>query len=186
MTKLEYALKVPVLMAVTADDTTVDAEAARRFFCSSDASERRALSWYQSIDPEVNARIARTADLECDHIIEVPLKDIQEEFRTVNLSHLSIPVSPEDPHYGLHGKYRNCLAYASNPADLAACRDEDENNLFGEKNVEKLLEKLPPADRPLYRTLRRSTFNPLYKQLEAMLFCFTDEACPTVELLKKN
>ena len=36
----EYALKVPVLMATSADDATVDAEAARRFFCFSDEVDR--------------------------------------------------------------------------------------------------------------------------------------------------
>uniref|UniRef100_UPI0040579F3D alpha/beta hydrolase n=1 Tax=Candidatus Electrothrix sp. TaxID=2170559 RepID=UPI0040579F3D len=178
----EYALKVPVLMAVTADDTTVDAEAARRFFCSSDAAQQRVLIWYQSIDPAVNNRIAQAADLQCDTILEIPLEEMKEEFKTVNISHLSIPIRPEDPHYGLHGRYRHCRKYAASPADLAACRDEEEDNLFGENNVEEL-----PADlKPQYRTLRRSTFNPFYEQLEAMLFCFTDTACSTAELLKRK
>ncbi|MCI5180170.1 MAG: esterase [Candidatus Electrothrix sp. AW3_4] len=175
-----HALKVPILMAVTADDTTVDAEAARRFFCSSGKTDRRALLWYQSLDPRVNMRIAETVDLQCDNIVEVPLNNINKKFKTVNLSHLALPISPNDPHYGLHGKYRHCGKYASSPTDLAACRDDKENNLFGENNVENL-----PADRkPFYRTLRRGTFNPLYKQLESMLFCFTDNACSTVDLLK--
>lgn len=178
----EYALKVPVLMAASADDATVDAEAARRFFCFSGGTDRQVLLWYQSADPVVNARIAQTADLQCRNILEVPLADIPKEFRTVNLSHLAVPISPDDPHYGLHGRYRHCGKYASSPTDLAACRDDAENNLFGEDNVEEL-----PADlKPEYRTLRRGTFNPLYKQLEAMLFCFTDDACSTAELLQKK
>ena len=177
-----YALKVPVLIVASADDTTVDAEAARRFFCFSDEVDRRALIWYQSIDPEVNARIAQTANLQCDNIIEVPLKNIKEEFKTVNLSHLAVPMSPDDPHYGLHGKYRHCRKYASNPIDLAACRDDGEDNLFGENNVEGLSADLKPQ----YRTLRRGTFNPFYKQLEAIMFCFTDDACSTDDLLQRK
>lgn len=183
MTDPDYALKfpnIPILMAVTADDTTVDAEAARRFFCSSGKADRRALLWYQSIDPGVNTRIAETADLQCDNIVEVPLKNLNKEFKTVNLSHLAVPISPDDPHYGLHGKYRHCKKYASSPIDLAACLDDGENNLFGENNVEGLSVDLKPR----YRTLRRGTFNPLYKQLESMLFCFTDDACSTVDLLE--
>ena len=178
----EYAIKVPMLMVVTADDATVDAEAARRFFCFSEGTERQALLWYQSIDPEVNARIARTADLQCNNILEVALRDIKDEFKTVNISHIAVPVSPDDPHYGLHGKYRNCLGYASDSADFAACQDNTENNLFGEKNVEKL-----PADlKPEYRTLRRGTFNPFYEQLEKAITCFTDTACSTTALLKSK
>ncbi len=175
-----YALKIPLLMVASADDATVNAEAARRFFCFSDEVERRALIWYQSIDPEVNARIAQTADLQCDNIIEVPLADIPEEFKTVNLSHLAVPMSPDDPHYGLHGRYRHCRKYASSPTALAACLDDGEDNLFGENNVEGLSADLKPQ----YRTLRRGTFNPLYKQLEAMMFCFTDDACSTDDLLE--
>ncbi|CAK8724949.1 hypothetical protein KKHLCK_15435 [Candidatus Electrothrix laxa] len=176
----KYALKIPVMMVASADDTTVDTEAARRFFCFSDEVDRQALLWYQSADPKVNARIAQTADLQCDNIIEVPLADIQEEFKTINLSHLAVPISPDDPHYGLHGKYRHCGKYASSPTDLAACLDDGENNLFGENNVEGLSADLKPQ----YRTLRRGTFNPLYEQLEAMMFCFTDDACSTADLLK--
>ncbi|MCI5126094.1 MAG: hypothetical protein D3925_16880 [Candidatus Electrothrix sp. AR5] len=136
--------------------------------------------WYQSIDPEVNARIAQTADLQCDNIIKIPLADIREEFKTINLSHLAVPMSPDDPHYGLHGKYRHCRKYAASATDFAACLDDGENNLFGENNVEGL-----PADlKPQYRTLRRGTFNPFYKHLEAMMFCFTDDACSTADLLE--
>ncbi|MCI5211933.1 MAG: esterase, partial [Candidatus Electrothrix sp. ATG2] len=176
----KYALKIPVLMAVTADDTTVDAEAARRFFCYSKEVNRRALVWYQSVDPEVNARIEQTADLQCDNILEVPAKAIKKEFKTVNLSHLSVPMSPADPHYGLHGKYRHCRKYPSDSPERTACLDDEQDNVFGENNVAGL-----PADlKPQYRTLRRSTFNPFYEQLEAMLFCFTDDTCPTETLLK--
>ncbi|MCI5166376.1 MAG: esterase [Candidatus Electrothrix sp. GM3_4] len=177
----KYALKVPVVMVASADDTTVDAEAARRFFCFSDEVVRGgALIWYQSINPDVNARIAQTSDLQCNNIIEVSLDDIKKEFKTVNISHLAVPMSPDDSHYGLHGKYRHCGKYASSPTDFAACQDDGENNLFGENNVEGL-----PADlKPQYKTLRRGTFNPFYEQMESMIFCFIDDACSTDTLLK--
>lgn len=178
----EYSVKTPVLMVATADDTTVDAEAARQFFCQASKAERKVLIWYQSIDPAVNTRIAQTADLQCDNIIEVPLAGMKEELKTVNISHLAIPMSPADPHYGLHGTYRHCRRYAESPADLAACRDNKEDNVFGEKNVPELPAELKPA----YRTLRRGTFNPFYEQLEAILFCFTDASCSTEEILQSK
>ncbi|MCI5130642.1 MAG: esterase [Candidatus Electrothrix sp. EH2] len=180
MLKPEYAIKIPMLMVATADDATVDAEAARRFFCFSEGTERQALLWYQSIDPAVNTRIVGTTDLQCKNILEVPLKDIEDEFKTVNISHIAVPVSPDDPHYGLDGKYRNCLEYDSDSADFAACQDNTENNLFGEKNVEKL----PVELKPEYRTLRRGTFNPFYEQLEKTIACFTDTTCSARNLLK--
>ena len=56
------------------------------------------------------------------------------------------------------------------------------DNLFGENNVDEL----PANLKPLYRTLRRGTFNPFYNQLETMIFCFTDNNCSVEALLKRQ
>ncbi|MCP3944454.1 MAG: esterase [Desulfobacteraceae bacterium] len=182
----EYALDVPVLMAVSADDATIDAEAARKFFCYPTDVKRRVLIWYQSIDPTVNSGInpKDTPGLMCDNIIEVGLADIKPGFKTLNLSHIAVSMSPEDPHYGVYGKYHNCKAYDKNKTvqEFNGCQTNKNNNIFGEKNVNGLKDSLHLN----YDYLRRGTFNPFYKNLETKIFCFTNDNCPISELLESK
>lgn len=182
----EYALDVPVLMAVSADDETIDAKAAREFFCYPTNVKRRALVWYQSIDPKINTDInpQKTPELMCDNITEIKLEDIGPDFKTLNLAHTALSMSPEDPHYGVNGKYHNCKAYDSEKSlqEFNDCQGNEKNNVFGEKNIAGLKDKLNLD----YDYLRRGTFNPDYKNLEAKILCFTNDECPTSEILSSK
>jgi len=177
-----YTLDVPVLMAVSADDATIDARAAREFFCYPTEVKRRALLWYQSIDPTVNAAINRhdTPELMCDNIVEIKLEDIQSDFNTVNLAHTALSMSPEDPHYGVHGKYHNCKAYdtAKTARQFNECQGDVKKSIYGENNISELKDTLHVE----YDYLRRGTFNPDYKNLESKILCFTSDSCSVNEL----
>jgi esterase/lipase len=179
----EYAPDVPVLMAVSADDETIDAKAAREFFCYPTRVKRRALIWYQSIDPNVNKDInpKNTPELMCNNIIEVNLDNIEPKYKTINLAHTALSMSPEDPHYGVDGKYHNCKAYDNKKSiqEFNDCQGYEKNSVFGEKNVNKLKDKLKLD----YDYLRRGTFNPYYKNLEAKILCFTNDDCPISDIL---
>ncbi len=184
MMNQDYTLDIPVLMAVSADDATVNAKAAREFFCFPTRIKRRALFWYQSIDPEVNYAInfRDTPELMCDNIVEVELKSMDPQYNTVNMAHIALPVSPDDPHYGFNGKYRNCKAYDQEKSadEFEECVKQDKKSVFGEWNLKDLKDELKLE----FEYLRRGTFNPDYKNLEAKIFCFTNDNCPTSELLK--
>lgn len=179
----EYALDVPVLMAVSADDETIDAKAAREFFCYPTRVKRRALVWYQSIDPNVNADInpKNTPELMCDNIVEVNLGHIEPKYKTMNLAHTALSMNPDDPHYGVDGKYHNCKAYDNKKSIHAfnECQGNEKNSVFGEKNVDYLKDKLKLD----YDYLRRGTFNPDYKNIEAKILCFTNDDCPISDIL---
>lgn len=178
----EYALDVPVLMAVSADDATIDARAAREFFCYSTSVKKRALIWYQSIDPNVNADInpKDTPELMCDNIVEVNLDNIDPKYKTINLAHIGLSMSPDDPHYGVDGKYHDCKAYDNNRnQEFNKCQGNEKNNVFGEKNISDLKDRLKLD----YDYLRRGTFNPYYKNLEAKILCFTNDDCPISDIL---
>ena len=175
MTAPDYALNVPVLMAVSADDNTINAQAAREFFCQPTSIKRRALIWYESIDPEVNAE----QSLNCNGIINVKLDSLDPKFKTVNLAHTALSMQPEDPHYGVNGKYHHCKAYTE-PQAFKACQGDDKHTMFGEYGVENMPEDISSR----YDYLRRGTFNPDYKNLEARILCFTNEQCSTSTLLK--
>lgn len=179
----EYALDVPVLMAVSADDETIDAKASREFFCYPSHVKRRALIWYESIDPDVNAHInqGNTPELMCDNIVSVNLGKIDPKYKTMNLAHTALSMSPDDPHYGVDGKYHNCKAYDNkkNTQDFTECQRNDEKSVFGEKNIDCLKDRLKLD----YDYLRRGTFNPYYKDLEAKILCFTNNDCPINDIL---
>ncbi len=178
MTKPEYTLDVPVLMAVSADDQTINASAARTFFCQT-RNERRALIWYQSIDPSVNTKIANDASQQCKQIINVALNTLEPQFKTVNLAHTALSMQPNDPHYGVKGNYHQCKEYADNNKQFTACQNDDQNSVFGETNIDDLNTDIKPA----YTYLRRGTFNPDYRHLESRILCFTDSNCSNSDLI---
>lgn len=182
MTEPEYALNVPVLMAVSADDNTINAQAAREFFCQASATKRRALIWYQSIDPKVNQHIHQNKKLMCSGIVEVKLNTLAPQFKTINLAHTAIAVQPNDPHYGFNGNYHNCKSYTK-VEEFNACQGNKSLTIFGEEGIDDLQQYLS-TEYKHYDYLRRGTFNPDYKNLEARILCFTNEQCATTTLLK--
>lgn len=168
----EYGVNIPALMAVSADDATVDASAARDFFCDSVHADRRALIWYNSRFPEKN--IAPP----CKDIAQTEIGSIDKEYqgtpyRLANFSHLSLPVSPSNPHYGVNGAYRNCKSYEADPEAFAQCQQGSAQTIFGEND---LADEKPKKELG-YDYWRRGTFNPDYHRLAQSIVCFVDEGC---------
>ena len=177
----EYRVHLPMLMAVSADDATIDAKAAREFYCSSTDVQRKALLWYASIDQKINADIARSSALSCENILEVKPSSLARKYRTANIAHTAITMAPEDEHYGVQGRYHNCKEYdsADTATDFSRCQSEDDKTIFGEEK--KVLQKEGVLGQ-LY--FRRGTFNPDYARLMRKIACFVDEACPVEQLIE--
>ncbi len=113
LAKVASPLPVPVFMAVSADDLTIDAARARRFFTEHAPAGSR-LIWYTtrpepSGDPRIEER--QSAD---------PAAGI------LDFAHVSLPNAPANPHYGAAGRYRNRLH------DPAAAGRADGDVLRGE------------------------------------------------------
>ncbi len=172
------ALTVPVMMVVPADDTTVDTQAAREFFCYANQNgepvERKLLLWYASIDEQINQEISANPALNCDNIVEVSPLAMEASYQTLNQSHLGVLTPPTDSHYGLNGKYRHCKYYETNgtEADFQACQTDNQNSVFGENY--SLVEEQGKLNG---RYLRRGTFNPEYDAMIEKVVCFVDEEC---------
>ncbi len=163
-------IKIPVLMALSADDATIDPIAAREFFCGLKEVNKKTLIWYQSIDQKYNNDIKSNPNLMCGNIIEVELDNFDPKYKTINLAHIATAISPNDAHYGLNGNYHNCKKYDSNitpTEDFKKCQSNDADFIYGENNVQALNG----------RYLRRGSFNPDYKNLEAKILCFVDDNC---------
>ncbi|WP_289023787.1 alpha/beta fold hydrolase [Desulfobacter postgatei] len=172
--KTKAPIDVPVLMAVSADDETIDANAARQFFCDQVTARRRGLIWYASRHGE------RNIDPPCDDIKEVKPGPVDREFqgtpyRFANYAHTALSMSPSDPHYGVNGKYHHCKAYDTPPdmEDFNKCQKGSAKTIFGEKDIAS-----KTAQKELdYDYWRRGTFNPDYPRLERAMICFADETC---------
>ncbi|MCG8548882.1 MAG: alpha/beta fold hydrolase [Desulfobacterales bacterium] len=172
--KSKVPVNVPVLMAVSADDGTIDAEAARQFFCDRVTARRRGLIWYTSRHAE------RNIDPPCGDIKEVKLGPVDRAFqgtayRFANYAHTALSMSPADPHYGVNGRYHQCKSYDTPPEmeDFYNCQKGSAKTVFGEKDIAG-----KAAQKELdYDYWRRGTFNPDYPRLERAIICFADEAC---------
>ena len=169
---------IPVLMAVSADDGTTDAGTARRFFCNTVISKRRALIWYRSRFTEERGEPV------CDGIVTVDMPDSSRRYgdasyRVVNMSHTAVPVTSGDRHYGVNGRYRNCKSYEGkgNPEDFANCQKGTPLTVSGE-NIGSSHDKQVLG----YDFLRRGTFNPEYEQLEKSIICFVDSSCTVADI----
>ena len=173
--KTASSLHVPLLMAVSGDDATIDAQAARKYFCSAGASQRKTLIWYTSIDPKMNKVIQENSDLLCENIIEREPSTFAAAYRTLNMAHTALPVAPDDPHYGVKGKYHNCKEYDSgkSEADFIQCQENDAAAVYGENK--QLLESRGRLNQKYFR---RGTFNPDYEFMMRAIRCFVDQSCP--------
>ncbi|WP_020585584.1 alpha/beta hydrolase [Desulfobacter curvatus] len=172
--KSKSLINVPVLMAVSADDDTIDADAARQFFCDRVTARRRGLIWYASRHAERN--IAPP----CGDIKEVKLGPVDREFqgtayRFANYAHTALSMSPADEHYGVNGRYHHCKAYDTPPdmEDFNKCQQGSAKTIFGEKDIASNAAK-KELD---YDYWRRGTFNPDYSRLERAMICLADETC---------
>ncbi|UCZ55585.1 alpha/beta hydrolase [Desulfurispirillum indicum] len=92
---------VPVFLAISMDDATVSAPAAIRFFQEQAVHDGSRLLLFQKSSGDQFLAQQRT------HILNsyLPQRNIY------HFSHVSLPYHPDDRHYGVDGRYVNCLHY---------------------------------------------------------------------------
>lgn len=156
------SLDVPVFMAGSGDDVTVNIESAREFFCTKTPVEHRHMIWY-------SAQVMQSDPKELCPGMEVVAAEAPE-MRVYSLSHTSISMPPDDPHYGLDGDYSGCLDYGEDSADFITCRNDHSQTVYGERN-------LGENGRFEGKLIRRGSFNPHYKQMLEEIVCFIDQDC---------
>ena len=171
MASKAYALEVPLMMAVSADDATIDARAARQFYCHSQPHPNSALIWYESLDEDLNQQVDNDLALNCANITHYGLKDINPAYKTKNLAHTALSISPQDKHYGVDKAYSNCNSYFKKSEKYEACLINSAKTVYGEKNLEGKEQELD------FSYWRRGTFNPFYAELEQAIYCFTSGTC---------
>lgn len=129
---------IPMLMVVSEDDTTVDSFAAVDFF-DRHGNEKSQLITYQ-----------RGAE---NHCIEKERYCFRRssfpERQMISFSHIALPISPENFHYGEDASYYYCSHYRNKPDKLKVCLSSAKGSIpFAETNYDPAV------------VVRRSTYNP--------------------------
>jgi hypothetical protein len=77
----------------------------------------------------------------------------------LDVSHIATTNSPDNPHYGVNGQYRNCGHYVTDAKRHHACK-QSKQVIKGEVTAANLTKNAP---------IQRLTYNPYYQEmLEAM------------------
>lgn len=135
-------LKMPVFMAASMDDATVDSQAALEFVLDQPHPKNRIVIY-------TNRNFPRDSDSRVTLVTgEIPAMNVRE------FSHLSLTLSPANPHYGVNGDYNNCLHYLQDQPKFMLCKS-DRTLPYGEITDDNMRSGL----------FRRLTFNPYFDDL---------------------
>jgi esterase/lipase len=148
---LELSLpNIPVFIAASEDDATVQTSAVIPFFERLKA-DNKCLLFYTKRSQQLPAK-ARVI------ISTLPDKKI------ISSSHMAMIVAPDNPHYGQQGSYAYCNHYyQSDPEKYIRCKAFKEDSLgevYSETNHQQVV--------------RRLTYNPWYDELEQELKKFIE------------
>ncbi|MEJ2507412.1 MAG: alpha/beta hydrolase [Ignavibacteriaceae bacterium] len=142
------------IIVLSEDDTTVLSEASVDFF-SKRIAGRKKLIVYKN-NPHKNS----------DPLVEEK-ESSYPELNILNFSHVSVHISPDNPHYGRNGDYKNCLHYSSDTKRFDKCKSADDKKVkYGETN---LIDKNLIPENEIFRRL---TFNPDFDNMCEEIFTF--------------
>ena len=161
-------LAVPALVAVGAGDTTIETCGTLRFFSQRIKADGSKLILYR----EPGARDENMKSCS-DLIREAGEKVLVREIRggqVLDMAHISVPTSPENPHYGRIGDHAVCVHYdnghpkKSNAAKYAVCRASAASGIPSTSPLNVWYGEL--TDENLGKgVLRRLSYNPRFEEL---------------------
>jgi esterase/lipase len=149
-------LEVQVFLAISADDAEVDPGAARDWFCRRLSGPRR-LIWYTTAP-------GRSTD--CRFVAErssAAAPDI------LDLSHVALPIAPDNPRYGIDGSHHDCSHYywEEDTPNWLICVDVTKTTANSELRYGEITEA------NLQRhVLRRLTYNPDFEAMVGLMLAF--------------
>ncbi len=153
-------IQTPWLVVQSEDDEVVDVAWNRQFFDANALNARSLLINYFSNPPQTTAS---------DRTVWLSASDTT--LRVVGISHLAVHISPENPHYGESGTYRNCGSPPFRTEEQVRACKQAQRVWYGVGG------QSPPAG----EAGARSTFNPHYPDLERRIGEFLNKvghACP--------
>lgn len=144
---------LPVFIAASAEDTTVDTAATLQFMRRAQHPASHMLLYSAEANDTLTDKVER-------------VNSCLPDTRILSFSHTSIVIPATDTHYGASGEYRNCLHYYPHEMEkYAACLRHPEQTFLGELTPKNLAKGL----------LCRLTYNPEFAQLKASMQRFIDK-----------
>ena len=152
-------IKIPWLLAQSLDDAVTVPERNREFFfANARHPDSRSISFNSSSTQAYNQDPARKTP-------DILISGKSETMRVDALTHLAIHIAPDNPHYGINGRYRNCGTTA--PRDQALV----ENCLRSDEVWYGLWGAIPPQG----RAQAMSTFNPAFDEFAQEIIRFVND-----------
>jgi esterase/lipase len=151
-------LDAPVFLAISADDAEVDPGAVRAWFCRGLSGPRR-LIWYTT---------APGHSTDCRFVTE---RSSAASADILDLSHVALPIAPDNPRYGTGSGYRDCSHhYWENSPNWLICVDETKTTAnsdirYGEITAANLQRHI----------VRRLTYNPDFESMVGLMLAFLDD-----------
>jgi len=130
---LENPKTLPVFIALSEDDQTVDSSVTEKVFKQGMVGPKSQMVMYSKNQMSANTDRIKVYNTNWP------------ESNILGLSHMAVHGSPDNAYYGAMGEYRICGWYLSDKPLYDACRT-DKANWFGERS-DDLLEKSPHAAR---------------------------------------
>ncbi|WP_041273344.1 alpha/beta hydrolase [Desulforapulum autotrophicum] len=150
--------RIPVFAALSYDDNTVDAGAFIDFFNTTMTHPQSRVILYSGHPLAGFAANPRVTQVN-SHL------NSEDGTLIVDFAHTSIPLPPEDTHYGQNGTYKNCLHYKPGSTQRDRCLGA-ESRVKGETSDDNLKK---------YDILQRLTYNPLYEEMLIQMDRFLDQ-----------
>ncbi|WP_304183309.1 alpha/beta hydrolase [Pseudoalteromonas prydzensis] len=144
---------LPIFSVMSDVDTTIDTRASLQLLSTlHDATARPA----NRLDTLIyyGDKNTITSDFPADYIILNPQCKNTACKKIHGISHIAVVNSPNNPHYGAQGHYRNCGSYLDDDALYAHCKTTKKPNI-GERTAENVA---------AFATLQRLTYNPYFDE----------------------
>lgn len=148
-------LKTPVFLAQSPDDAVVNAEINRQYFLKTMVNPNNKLISYSSTEYHID-----DSDAVHDGRLSFYASHLPDQ-RILSYAHQAIHISPDNPHYGQNGSYRNCNHdLNTNSSAIEDCQESDipyRGEVFG-----KAVKRYETDE---FNSIARLTFNPQFKTL---------------------
>jgi esterase/lipase len=142
-------LNIPLFMAISDDDQTVDSAASKAWFIKNGSSKKMII--YSNLENENTDQITYA-------------KTINPDKKILDLSHVALQMSKDNYYCGEHPIYVNCLHYYSDKKKYNECKNIKENIYEGEITKENLKKYF----------MRRISYNPYFDDMKKGLVHFVD------------
>jgi len=164
------ALDVPVFMAVSRSDSTINAIDSINFFLTKTGPSSRMML----VAPDRSeANVARAL-----HDSRVEYFSAQVDKAVINFAHLSFVVRPDNPHYGRNGDYANCLPYDrdSDREKYCSCITPSmlQNKCYGYRVAAGYVYGEHDKKSVKEHVVRRLTFNPYFSEMATRIDRFIE------------